>query len=178
MLMEVSMVANSDLLHSATPSPPLPTPREVLEFIPQKAPFRFVDEILEVDELKIKGRVTFRKDEPFYQGHFPGNPITPGVILLEAMCQIGIVAHGVYLFALENLSTDWKREAVNRTTLFSDAKVEFFHPVYPGETLQITADRSFWRFHKLKSVIQMHRDGVLVAECVASGIGVKNVQKK
>ena len=61
------------------------SPRQILELLPQQHPFRFVDEILEVDEQRISGRYTFRHDEFFYSGHFPGRPITPGVILLESM---------------------------------------------------------------------------------------------
>jgi 3-hydroxyacyl-[acyl-carrier-protein] dehydratase len=58
------------------------TPAQLLDLLPQQRPFRFVDEIVEVDEQRIVGRYTFREDEWFYAGHFPGRPITPGVILL------------------------------------------------------------------------------------------------
>ena len=78
------------------------SPGRILELLPQQRPFRFVDEILEVDEQRISGRYTFRPDEFYYAGHFPGRPITPGVILLESMCQVGVVALGIYLFALEH----------------------------------------------------------------------------
>ena len=52
----------------------------LLELLPQQEPFRFVDEIVEVDEEHIVARYTFRPDADFYRGHFPGNPITPGVL--------------------------------------------------------------------------------------------------
>ena len=55
----------------------------LLELLPQQEPFRFVDEIVEVDEEHIVARYTFRPDADFYRGHFPGNPITPGVLLTE-----------------------------------------------------------------------------------------------
>ncbi len=58
------------------------SPDELLELLPQQEPFRFVDEILAVDEDSISARYTFRPDADFYRGHFPGNPVTPGVILL------------------------------------------------------------------------------------------------
>ncbi len=153
----------------------IPTPRQILEFVPQQKPFRFVDEILSVDELTISGRYTFRPDESFYAGHFPGRPITPGVILLESMCQVGIVAHGVYLFAIESTLPDWTQEAEKWTTLFSDAETEFFKTVLPGATVTIKAERIFWRRHKLRSKIGMYlSDGTLVAQATASGIGVRN----
>lgn len=147
------------------------TPAHVLELLPQQPPFRFVDEILEVDEQRISGRYTFRHDEPFYEGHFPGRPITPGVILLEAMCQVGVVSLGIYLFALEHSA----EEARAWTTLFVEAESEFFRSVLPGETVTIRGERIFWRRHKLRARIEMFAaDGTLVAQTTASGLGVRN----
>ena len=110
---------------------------EILDLLPQQRPFRYVDEILEVDEQRIVGRYTFREDEWFYAGHFPGRPVTPGVILLESMCQVGVVALGIYLFALEHLVD----EARNWTTLFVDVGSEFLRPVLPGECVTIRGER-------------------------------------
>ena len=64
------------------------TGARVLDLLPQQEPFRFVDEILEMDDDHIVARYTFRPDADFYRGHFPGNPITPGVLLIEAMAQL------------------------------------------------------------------------------------------
>ena len=75
------------------------SPEEVLELLPQQEPFRFVDEILEVDEDHIVAQYRFRPDADFYRGHFPGDPITPGVILLESLAQVGVVALGIYIYA-------------------------------------------------------------------------------
>ena len=71
------------------------TTSEVFNFIPQQKPFRFVDEIISINKDKIVGAYTFKQDEFFYSGHFPGNPITPGVILLESMAQVGVVAFAI-----------------------------------------------------------------------------------
>lgn len=147
------------------------TPAQVLDLLPQQPPFRFVDEILEIDEQRIAGRYTFRPDEWFYAGHFPGRPITPGVILLESMCQVGVVALGIYLFALEHSA----EEARAWTTLFVEAQSEFFRTVPPGETVTIRGERVFWRRHKLRSRVEMFAaDGTLVAQTTASGLGVRN----
>ena len=147
------------------------TPEQVLDLLPQQRPFRFVDEILEVDEQRITGRYRFRDDEWFYAGHFPGRPVTPGVILLESMCQVGVVALGIYLFALEHSV----EEARAWTSLFVDAESEFLRSVLPGETVTIRGERVFWRRHKLRARVQMFAaDGTLVAQTTASGLGVRN----
>ena len=76
---------------------------EILELVPQQDPFRFINKILSVNENEIVGQYTFKQDESFYAGHFPGNPVTPGVILLETMAQTGVVAFGLYLLSLKSL---------------------------------------------------------------------------
>jgi 3-hydroxyacyl-[acyl-carrier-protein] dehydratase len=147
------------------------TPAQVLALLPQQRPFRFVDEILDVNEERISGRYTFRQDEWFYAGHFPGRPITPGVILLESMCQVGVVSLGIYLFALDHSIED----ARAWTTLFVEAESEFLQSVLPGETVTIRGERIFWRRHKLRARIEMFAaDGTLVAQTTASGLGVRH----
>lgn len=147
------------------------SPEELLSLIPQQAPFRFVDSITLVDDLRIEGKYRFREDESFYKGHFPGNPVTPGVILLESMCQVGVVAHGIYLMAQEESAEETRLW----TTFFADAQVEFVKPVFPGETVTVRAERIFWRRKKLRSKVEMFSaDGKLVAQATVSGVGVKH----
>ncbi len=143
---------------------------DILSYVPQQVPFRFIDQIVAVDDDKIEGCYTFREDEVFYQGHFPGNPVTPGVILLETMAQTGVVAFGLYLVAkekgLEELS-QW-------VTLFSDAKVEFSRQVKPGEKVIIRATKKRWRRMKLMVDCEMmNSQGELVCHAEISGMGVK-----
>ena len=149
------------------------TPQEVLDLIPQQRPFRFIDRLVELTETTAVGEYTFREDESFYEGHFPGNPVTPGVILVEAMCQTGLVALGIHLLGLE-----LPREDVARTiTLFTDAEVEFARVVPPGATVRVTAEKLFWRRRKLKSKVQLTlADGTYVAGGTVSGMGVEREQ--
>ncbi len=58
-----------------------------IDILPQKAPFLFIDDILLVDDEKIECVSIFKKESFFYKGHFPQNPITPGVLLIECMAQ-------------------------------------------------------------------------------------------
>lgn len=145
------------------------TPAEVLAAVPQQEPFRFIDEIREIDEEHIVASYRFRPEADFYRGHFPGNPVTPGVLLIESMAQVGVVALGIYLLA----HTDGP-EAISRfVTLFTDATVEFSGVVQPGETIAVTGRKVFFRRRKLRSAVQMHRtDGTLVCNGELSGIGV------
>ena len=147
-------------------------PEEIMKLIPQQKPFRFIDHISEVGANHICGHYRFRKDEPFYQGHFPQHPVTPGVILLEAMCQTGVVALGIYLLCKE-LGPE---ETAKWTTMFSDAETEFFRPVYPGQEVSIRARKIFWRRKKLRAEAEMHAaDGGLTARATISGIGVRQL---
>jgi 3-hydroxyacyl-[acyl-carrier-protein] dehydratase len=146
------------------------TPFEVLERLPQQEPFRFVDRIVEVDEEHIVATYRFRRGADFYRGHFPGNPVTPGVLLLEAMAQVGVVALGIYLFALDHSGEDLERTV----TLFTDAEVEFSGIVPPGTEVTITARKLFWRRNKLRSQATVTlADGTLVCGATISGMGVK-----
>ena len=143
---------------------------EVLELLPQQEPFRFVDEILELDAEHIVSRYTFRPEADFYRGHFPGNPITPGVLLIEAMAQTGVVALGIYLVGSER-----GRDEVRRVlTVFTDVTAEFSGVVRPGDTVTISARKVFFRRMKLRAEVEMRSaDGTLVATATVAGMGIE-----
>ncbi len=137
--------------------------------VPQQEPFRFIDEILELDDEHIVAATTFRPDADFYRGHFPGNPITPGVILTEAMAQAGVVALGIHLVSAE-ASAD---EVEKLITVFTDATVEFSGAVKPGQRVITTGRKKFFRRRKLRASVEMRlEDGTLVASGELAGMGV------
>jgi len=142
---------------------------QVLELLPQQEPFRFVDEILELGDEHIVARYTFRPEADFYRGHFPGNPITPGVLLIEAMAQTGVVALGIYLVAREKGADEVKRVL----TVFTDVTAEFSGVVRPGDTVTMRARMVFFRRMKLRAEVEMRKsDGTIVATATVAGMGI------
>ena len=145
------------------------TPAQLLDHLPQQPPFRFVDEILSVDDERIEARYRWRPEADFYRGHFPGNPVTPGVLLIESMAQAGLVALGLYLL--------WKETppevAEKLITVFVDANVEFTGKVMPGDRVKIVGEKVYFRRRKLRSQCEMRlEDGTLVCAGTISGMGV------
>ncbi|TFG98541.1 MAG: beta-hydroxyacyl-ACP dehydratase [Myxococcales bacterium] len=144
------------------------SPAELLLRLPQQEPFRFVDEILEIDDEQVLAAYTWRAASDFYRGHFPGNPVTPGVLLVESMAQVAVVALGIYL--LDKESPDEARKLV---TLFTDVNVEFSGVVRPGQRVLIRGRKLFFRRRKLRSEAEMClEDGTLVCSGTLSGMGV------
>jgi 3-hydroxyacyl-[acyl-carrier-protein] dehydratase len=142
---------------------------EVLARVPQQDPFRFIDEIHELDADHIVASYRYREDADFYRGHFPGNPITPGVILVETMAQAGVVALGLYLCALERSP----EELDKLVTVFTDVSVDFSGTVLPGDRVTTVGTKSFFRRLKLRSDVEMRLDdGTVVCSGVLSGMGV------
>ena len=146
------------------------TGAEVLALLPQQEPFRFVDEILELGDEHIVARYTFRPEADFYRGHFPGNPITPGVLLIEAMAQTGVVALGIYLVSRERSAEEVKRVL----TVFTDVTAEFSGVVRPGDTVTMRARKVFFRRMKLRAEVEMRKsDGTVVATATVAGMGIE-----
>lgn len=127
--------------------------REIMQYLPHRYPFLLVDRVLEVEkEKRAVGIKNVTINEPFFQGHFPGNPIMPGVLIIEAMAQVSgtlAIASGVQ----------------GKTTVFmSIEKAKFRKPVVPGDQLRIEVNvlktrQSVWKFSGQATV-----DGNIVAE--------------
>ena len=98
---------------------------QIQKAIPHRYPFLLVDRILEIGDDRIVGLKNVTVDEPFFQGHFPGHPIMPGVLILEAMAQTA----GVYALS--------KSENSGKLAYFvSIDNAKFRKPVLPGDTLR------------------------------------------
>ncbi len=147
--------------------------REVLALVPQQKPFRFIDEIIRLDEEEIVGAYRFREDEFFYPGHFPGRPITPGVILVESMAQIGVAAYGMYLLARDRNVRPSEMKCP--LSLFSLAEgIEFKGIVKPGERVIVRGKKIYMRKGVLKVDVSMEREnGEVVCEGKLAGMGVE-----
>jgi 3-hydroxyacyl-[acyl-carrier-protein] dehydratase len=139
---------------------------EVFALIPQKPPFRFIDRLLEVDDKHAVGEYTYRHDEFFYAGHFPGRPITPGVILTETMGQTA-GAMLIYLLGMQMGSAD----ILKLVGAGTDLSIDFARQVLPGETVRARAEKMFWRGKKLKSRVELSlADGTPVSQGTIGGV--------
>lgn len=99
---------------------------EIQQILPHRYPFLLVDRILEVGEDYAVGIKNVTQNEPFFPGHFPGRPLMPGVLIVEAMAQVGAVAL---------LSQPANK---GKLALFAGIdKVRFKRPVRPGDVLHI-----------------------------------------
>jgi 3-hydroxyacyl-[acyl-carrier-protein] dehydratase len=172
------------------------TAKEIVTYLPYTDPFLFVDEILEVDDEKIVGVYTYKPSLDFYKGHFKDHPVTPGVILIETMAQIGLVCLGIYLTAenavcmkynaaldakglIENTEskridgcTSNRRSLGNTGTIaLTSSSIDFLKPVYPAEKVTVHAEKVYYRFNKLKCNVRlMNEAGELVCQGTISGM--------
>ena len=116
---------------------------EIRELIPHREPFLFLDELVDIIKLKkATGIKTFSKDEFFFKGHFPGQPVVPGVILVEMMAQTAaaLIAYSI------------REETFDKIVyLMNIDNTKFRKPVFPNEKIfaKVNALRSkgrVWKF--------------------------------
>lgn len=103
------------------------TAKEIMDIIPHRYPFLLIDTIEELEPgVRALGKKCVSMNEPYFQGHFPGNPVMPGVLIIEALAQVGAAAI---------LSQpEWK----GRTAYFAGIdKAKFRQKVMPGDVLML-----------------------------------------
>ena len=140
---------------------------EIMRILPHRYPFLLVDRVIEVDPGKRLVAVkNVSINEPFFQGHFPGAPVMPGVLTIEAMAQAGAI-----LGLLDRKPEDL-RDVLIYFTGIDEAR--FRRPIVPGDQLRIVVEvlrrkGSLW---KMKGEVRVGND--LAAEAVLmSSIGVR-----
>lgn len=130
------------------------TAKEIMDIIPHRYPFLLIDTIEELEPgVRALGKKCVSANEPFFQGHFPGNPVMPGVLIMEALAQVGAVAI---------LSQpEWK----GHTAYFAGIdRAKFRKKVVPGDVLMLEME-----IIKVKGPIGLGKasafvDGRVVAE--------------
>ena len=138
--------------------------KDILKYLPHRYPFLLVDKILEIHgEEKIVGIKNVSFNENFFQGHFPNRPVMPGVLICEAMAQVGAIF-------VHNARGGMEDNKVFMLTGLDNVK--FKRPVEPGDQLRMELTclkrrGSFWKMHGSASV-----DGKLVAQAEISAMEV------
>ena len=142
---------------------------EIQSIIPHRYPFLLIDRIVEIEPLKrIVAIKNVTINEPFFQGHFPGVPIVPGVIIIEAMAQAG----AVLLFSEV-------KDRENKLLLFTSIEeAKFRKPVGPGDQLRLEVSVIRYKLGYAKLRGEARVDGQLVTEAIiASALADKNRKK-
>lgn len=130
------------------------------EILPHRYPFLLVDKIVDFTDKTIVGIKNVTINEPFFQGHFPGNPIMPGVLQLEAMAQVGGI---LLLNTIENPKSIW-------VYILGIDNARFKKPVKPGDTLKLQLEMTALKRGICKMTGKAFVDGKLVssADLIAS----------
>ncbi|MEO6631956.1 MAG: hydroxymyristoyl-ACP dehydratase, partial [Mucilaginibacter sp.] len=125
----------------------------------------------------VVGDYTLKDDAFFYEDHFPGNPVTPGVIITEIMAQIGLVVLGIHLM-IDGKHVEGATMDKDSFPLLTSTNVEFFKMVLPEEKVIVTSKKQYFRFGKLKCLIEMHNTAnELIAKGTFAGV-IKNAVAK
>lgn len=137
---------------------------DILRILPHRYPFLLVDKITEMEEGKsVKGIKNVTINEPFFQGHFPGNPIMPGVLICEALAQVG----AVLLLGME--------ENKGKLGVFTGINnFKFRKQVVPGDTLELYAELVTYRHGMGKANVEAKVDGKTAAKGEMSFAVIEN----
>ena len=133
------------------------TPAEVLKRVPQQPPMRFIDAIVEMDEEHILATYTWKDED--CAGHFPGNPVVPGVKLIEMAAQVGNVAWGIYHMASKTSAEELKQLVGFFTEI---ERGSFKKMVRPGEKVACQASfgsDGYFRGNKLVAEVEVQFSG-------------------
>jgi beta-hydroxyacyl-ACP dehydratase FabZ len=141
------------------------TYKEIIKILPHRHPFLFVDVITELElGERIVGIKNVTINEPFFEGHFPGSPIMPGVLVIEAMAQVGGI--------LARLSVPQSMKIKGGKAIYFGAidKVKFRRPITPGDQIvfELIALRKGSRIWKMKGKAMVGNELAAEAELIAA----------
>ena len=113
--------------------------QEVLSILPHRYPFLMIDAVIDYNQESIEAVKNFTANEPYAQGHFPGNPIMPGVMMIESMAQASTILAFKYAEDHQRLTKSVGFDkSVGCRVLFSSAdEVRFKRVIYPGDQMHI-----------------------------------------
>jgi beta-hydroxyacyl-ACP dehydratase FabZ len=132
---------------------------DIMSFLPHRYPFLLVDRIVEIEgDKRIVGLKNVTINEPFFQGHFPGAPVMPGVLIIECMAQVA----GVMIY---RDMPDKDRKLIYFTSI---ENAKFRRPVLPGDQLRIEMQLLNRRTNFGKMNGQATVDGKMVAEAIVT----------
>lgn len=144
---------------------PVLVSEDIIRLLPHRYPMLLVDKVLSLDEKMIVGCKNFTSDEPFFQGHFPGEPVVPGVLLIEAMAQTG----GILVLREKQNPADYA------TYLIKADNVKFRQKVVPGDTLVMRLEMAE---PIRRGIVMMQAFGFVRNKLVAEALLTAQVTKK
>jgi 3-hydroxyacyl-[acyl-carrier-protein] dehydratase len=99
---------------------------KIKSILPHREPFLFIDEVIDIDTKKVVAVKNIKDNDNFFEGHFPGRPIMPGVLIIEAMAQASVI---LYYICKPEIGKTHPNYYLGRV------KAEFLLPVFPGDEL-------------------------------------------
>jgi len=142
--------------------------REKIESVlPHREPFLFIDEVIEIDSTqKVVAVKNIKKNESFFEGHFPDNPIMPGVLIIEAMAQASIILYSISKPEIVKTHPDY---------YLGKVKAEFLAPVFPGDKLIIETNKvKFLDYAAITDVIAKVNNKIVAKANLVFGIKKSN----
>jgi 3-hydroxyacyl-[acyl-carrier-protein] dehydratase len=141
------------------------TYKDIIKILPHRRPFLFVDMITELElGERVVGIKNVTIDEPFFEGHFPGNPIMPGVLVIEAMAQVGGI------LARLSVPKSMKIESGKAIYFAAIDKAKFRKPIVPGDQIlfELAAIRKGTKIWKMKGKAMVNNIVAAEAELLAA----------